>query len=159
MKKVSLPNMPATRAQDYELDGKYCRVIYKPKETFPDRVAISAQAFEIDAKGNFAFAPNGEPSRTHGTDHTVYATNLGDTHSLKPAWVRQQMDANLELAAAQEVAIVDSLPKIGEVGDRLYCDPYFYTWVQGTVLDICDGKAKDLFKLLNNSAELHDLSI
>lgn len=158
MNKITLANTPP-RGQDYELNGKFARVIYVPKETNSDRVTVNMQAFEIDANGAFVSGPNGAPSRTHATDHTITTSNLGDTHTLKPAWVREQRDANPTLAAEQNVDIVTQLPATAEIGDRVYKDPYFYMWVQGMIADNTDAKAAELFKLLANSAQLHAIQL
>lgn len=161
MKKVKLAKMPAKRAQDFELDNsKFARVIYKPVESRPDRIVIEAQAFEVDAKGQFVAYETGEPSRTPSTTHTISVTGLGDTHTLDPGWVRVVGTFDFNAGSVPEgTTKVTALPATGEEGDHVWYKEALYRWDKGVLLTILEGKAAELENLLKNSATLQTFTL
>lgn len=164
MKSVTLGNRPVTLAprtkiEDFEDDGKYVRVSLKLRETTTDNIEIDAQAFEVDANGFFVAAPDGRPSRTRGTVHLVNASSLGDTHTLKPGWVRIVGDYNRETF---EKSAVFAPGKPTQKPDdtnptRQHYDTdtgIGYKWSRGETNGIARAKAKEMIELGNNSAPI-----
>lgn len=159
MNKVSLPGLPAKRAADYDIgNGNYARVIYTPQESKPDRKQIEAQAFQIDANGNFVPADTGVPSRTAGTVHVISVTGIGDTHTLTPGWVRVVGDYNAD-SLPEGTTIVEILPATADVGDTAYMGDTMYRWDEGMLETILKGKAQELADLIRNSTALNDFEL
>lgn len=162
MERVTLPGLPAKRAADYQLDGfdppRYARVIYTPQESKPDRKMIEAQAFEVDANGNFvANVVNGMPSRTAGTIHVISISGIGDTHTLQPGWVRvvgTYHEENLPTGA-----VIGTLPATGNVGDMVFTGEHLYRYDAGMLEGVLQTKANELAQLLRNSTAIGDFEL
>lgn len=178
MQKITLPKrptqLPPTAAlREYRLpNGKPVRVFIELHQSpfdengdpIPaDMLVVYAQGYEMTDAGDFAVAPNGYPSRTKRTAHTVQRSAIGDTKSLKPAWVRH--------APASQTAITpDTMPPGSFTGDALpaagthegqiaYVGGKFYEWTDGETERIARGKASDMQNIDNNSAVLSGLAL
>jgi len=158
MKRVTLPTAPATRCMEFERDGKFVRVLYRPVESQPDRRVIAAQAFEMTADGNFAQIATGAPSRVQETQHTLNISSIGDTHTLLPGWVREQVTASKE-ELPEGYVVMDTLPETGNDGDLVFVDPIPYRWDKGMVQTVCETKAEQMFALIKNSEALLDFEM
>lgn len=170
---TELGNRPkmANRAFDYELTGiegvtRYARVILKPLGSFPDRLEVELQAFEMTAEGIPASHPvTGEASRTPGTKHTIYLTGMGDTHTLVPGWVRRvgSFDPTAEpgtpTAAPPSTPMLDNLPVSGEVDQHVWVKGALYRWDVGEIRRVTEGKADELAGLLRNSESIGDFTL
>lgn len=164
MNPITLPNrpsnMPNTQAiREYELDGIMCRVILALSAGMVDNhIEIKAQAYQMDEAGNFMSAPNGYPSRTTNTTHTVNTTGIAaKSATLLPAWLRTMPEGATSVDAGslpEGVEVVTTLPATAEVGERVYCDPYLYRWDAGIVELTAIAKAEELFNIVANSAPL-----
>jgi hypothetical protein len=159
MEKVTLPGMPARRAQDYAIEGgRFARVIYVPQENRPDMKRIEAQAYEVNAAGAFVPAAEGYPSRTPGTQHTIAATGLGDTHTLTPGWVREVGYYNTD-TLPEGTLIATQLPASGDIDERVFVEPHLYRFDMGEVARIMEGKAKELADLLRQADALAEFEL
>jgi hypothetical protein len=169
MEKVTLPGLPERRAADYQLDGfnapRYARVIYTPQESKPDRKIIDAQAYEVDANGNFVAAPLGYPSRTPGTLHTIAMHGIGDTHTITPGWVRIVGNYDPEATAGATNALptgtefVETRPATGTAGAFIWWQGQLYQWQEGILDQILRGKAEELAGILRNSLASQDFEL
>lgn len=164
MYKITLPGVPDKRAADYDLgDGKYARVIYTPQESSSDRKVIEVQAFEVDGFGLFVATPNGHPSRTPGTKHTIQTSGLGDTSTLLEGWVRVVGDYSATPEGNQkplptDIVIADALPSVPET-EFAYILGTLYRWDKGVLETIMQGKAEELQRLLRASNSLADFNL
>jgi hypothetical protein len=162
MDKVTLPGLPERRAADYQLDGfdppRYARVVYTPQESKPAYALIEAQAFEVDTNGVFQSAPNGTPSRSTATKHTVQLAGVGDTHTLLPGWVRVVGTYDIN-NLPEGTQILDTLPESGTESDRIWCNNKLYRWSLGMVEEIMRGKAAELAGVLRNSAAMENFGL
>lgn len=172
MKKKTLPNAPARRFGDYELEGftppRFARVIYQLIESKPDRKVIEAQAFEVDALGALVPYETGAPSRTPGTTHTIAASGMGDTHTLAPGWVRVVPpsgttwtlgDTAMPRNLPEGCEPVDALPEVGVEGQQVFFNEQVMAWSLGVVETILRGKAEELAGILRNAEQLGDLNL
>lgn len=161
--KRDLPNKPAKRASDYQLDGfeppRFARVVYSPIESLPHSKVIEAQAFEVDAGGNLVAAPNGASSRTPGSRHSLMTTGIGDTHTLVPGWIRVPGNFKLvaevgQLGVPPGTRPLDALPAEGTVGENVWVQDKLYRWDEGMLEGILRAKADELAGILRNSSAL-----
>lgn len=162
--KTVLPNQ-ADRMADYKLEEfdppRYARVKYVPQESRPDRVVIEAQAFEVDANGNFISIKHGpkagEPSRTSGTSHVIALSGISaGTHTLKPGWVKVpgSYDPSLPDGSVgglpEGVPRVDSLPSQANTNDQVWYNNTLWRWDEGMIESVMRSKAEELAALLRN---------
>lgn len=170
MERVTLPNAPAKRSADFQLDGfdppRFARVVYQPQETKPDRVMVEAQAFEVDADGRLVAYSTGAPSRTSGTLHMIGKSGVGDTHTLQPGWVRVVGDYSptpdpdsKQTALPEGCQIVSEKPATGNPGDLIYVDPTMYRWDEGMLEGVMKAKAEELAGLIRNTAAIADIEL
>lgn len=173
MNEVTLPNMPAQRAQDFELTEfdppRFARVIYSREESKADRAVISVQAFEVDVEGRFvaSSAINGAPSRTPATTQTIVKTGIGDTHTLRPGFVRVVGSYSDDLEAAipgqqplpTGTVTSDQLPESAVEGAQYWVNQTLYRWDAGELARIMRGKAEELSGILRNSDEFAELEL
>lgn len=171
-KKTQLPEAPSRRFIDFELEGftppRYARVIYQPVESAADRKVVHAQAFEVDASGKLVAYSTGAPSRTAGTNHTISASGIGDTHTLTPGWVRVAPPSGVNWTSGSE-SMPANLPEGCEPVDELPGDPtpnqlvfmgdHVWRYCQGEVYRICEGKAEELAGILRNSDAMSELDL
>lgn len=167
MELTTFPNRPAqlpprTRLEDFTTDGGVrARVSLRLRESEgSDRLVIDAQAFEVDADGHFVNAPDGRPSRTPGTGHTIAASSLGDTHTLQPGWVRIVGDYDphtFESTAPRGEGRPADPPDFDANPTGQYYDTTTgigYRWDEGEVLRVAKGKVQELERILANSAPI-----
>jgi hypothetical protein len=164
MERIELPNRPATMPEnsalfEFEHEGVLARVILGMKADMVDgHIVMSAQAFEMSADGQFMPAPNGYPSRTASTTHTINTSGLiAKTATLAPAWIKDVGHAGNEvnLENLPEGAIAaDELPAAGQPGDRVYVDPFLYVWDEGIAISTAKEKVKELCAIVTASAPL-----
>lgn len=149
------------KSVQYDLgNGKFARVVMEVQNRKTDRIEIEAQAFEIDANGNFVNAPNGAASRTPGTTHVIATSGIAaGTHALKPAWVKVIGNYD-ENSLGDNVAKVHGKPeKDGEIGDSVYdLDTGIqYNFTRGLLEDLRQGKCEELLNIINQSGEIAGL--
>lgn len=166
MKAVTLGNRPTTlaprvRIEDYEEDGKFFRVSLVLRESRnDDNVEIDTQAFEVDADGRFVTGPDGRPSRTSGNSNVVAASGLGDTHTLKPGWVRIVGDynqENFEPTATFGPGKPTAKPNFETNPTGQHYDTETgigYRWERGLIQDLARERVKDMNRIRANSAPL-----
>lgn len=162
MERTTLKNRPValapmTRLEDFT-DGKgFVRVSLTLRQGDAEQLTIDAQGFEVDGKGANVIAPDGRPSRTPGTQHTVMASALGDTHTLNPDWVRIVGT----YTAADFTATGTGKPsKPGTDGDEYFdtASEIGYRWDEGEVLRIARGKADEMGRIRSNSRQIAGLA-
>lgn len=165
---TQLPGLPEKRAFDFQMDEfnppLYARVIYVPQESRPDRKTIEVQAFQVDENGAFVAAPNGAASRTAGTVHVIAVSEIGDTQTFVPGWVRvvgdySETPSDNQNGLPAECQVLDVLPVEGEVGDLAYVNPTMYRWDKGLLIVIMEGKVKELMGMLRNAEAISNLDI
>lgn len=169
MQEVTLGNRPTamapmTKIVDFQVETGYVRVCLKLSQPDPINLVISAQAFEVDDQGVNLVAPDGRPSRTGDTSHTLIASSLGDTHTLKPGWVKI-------MTTYIEADFDASVPR-GEINPTLEPDwsnnpegKFFNTATQtawrwestGEIMRIANGKVEEMMTIIRNSAPLSGL--
>lgn len=168
MERATLGNRPTTQApmsriEDFVVDGTHVRVSLKLKPGPSDDIhIIDAQAFEVDANGINIPAPDGRPSRTGSTGHTVQASSLGDTHTLKPGWVRivgdydaSTFEPTAARAMGKPVAGVEPDWESNPTGQHFDTETGIgYRWDEGENLRVARGKVQELLALLRNSAPI-----
>lgn len=168
MERVTLGNRPATlpprcKIEDFLHDGKYVRVSLKLREgTVENHFILDAQAFEVDANGLNVVGPDGRPSRTSNSGHTIETTSIGDTHTLNPGWVRivGDYDANtFEPTAVRGTGGKPTEePEISTNPTRQFYDTdsgIGYRWDdEGESLRICKSKVLEMCNIIRNSAPL-----
>lgn len=178
MQKITLPNrptqMPATSAlREYRLpNGKPVRVIIDSHQSPfdengapipPDMMVLYAQGYEMTEDGHFAVAPDGRPSRTRRTAHTVQRSAIGDTRSLKAAWVRHA-------PVSQTTITPETMPPGSYTGATLpakgthegqiaYVGGKFYEWTDGETERVARGKAENMGSIIDNSAVLSGMAL
>lgn len=148
------PLAPLTRIVDFNADGVFVRVSLRLRQSAPATLTIDAQAFEVDASGAYVSGPDGRPSRTPESTHSVSTSGLGDTHTLSPGWVRK-----VGTYTAQDFEL-QAQPESPEAGDE-YFDPATdtaYRWDEGETLRIARGKADEMLRIRANSAPLAGIS-
>lgn len=162
-----LPNRPATmpprtRIYDFDCgDGVLARVSLRlVSDGNTSHISIDAQAFEVDEIGLPLWAPDGRPSRTPGTLHTLSASGIGDTHSISPAWTRIVGDYTRE-TFNQQATFAEGKPTVDGVN---YGDQYFdeltgigYVWNKGEALGIAEAKAEEMKRIVRNSPQISGL--
>lgn len=171
MQPIELPNRPTgltpkNALLEYEYEGIKARVILTLDDTLKDNhLMISAQAYEMNEDGTFVQAPNGYPSRTPSSVHTVNSTSLGTKQvpkqaTLAPGWVLtlppNQTSVNADNLPEGCVA-VETLPETASVGDTVYKDPYMYRWDEGIAVATAKSKVEELFNIIANSQPLSGL--
>jgi hypothetical protein len=167
MEITTLGNRPETLAQrtrilDFDLgDGNFARVSLKQTDVQPDRLTLSAQAYQVDAQGNILFGPDGRPSRTQDTSHVINITSfIGQdrTHTLDPGWVRVVGDYDgdtFEPTAPRGEENPTDEPDWEEnpTGQFYNTDTGIgYRWDDGEALRIARGKAADMQSIVAGSA-------
>ena len=171
MNPIELPSRPTgltpkNAVLEYEHQGVLARVVLTLDDTLKDNhLSIVAQAFQLDEAGAFVQAPNGYPSRTPSSTHTVNASALGTRQAprqatLPPGWV-QVMPPNQSSVDAEhlpEVCVeVDELPESAAVGDLVFKDPYLYRWDEGIAVATAKAKVEELLAIVSNSTPLSGL--
>lgn len=166
MNQVTLGNRPETlppmtKLLDYDAgDGKYVRVSMKLLGTANDTVTVNAQAYQVDANGNFTVAPDGRASRTMDTNHTIATSSLGDTHTMNPAWVRVVGDYNadtFEPSAPRGIGKPTAPPDVAENPSKQYYDTAAgvgYRYDNGEISRIAEGKVNDMLGIITNSGAI-----
>lgn len=137
------------------------RVSLKLRESdSSDRLIIDAQAFQVTDTGRFVAGPDGRPSRTPGTAHTIATSALGDTHTLHPGWVRIVGDydhTTFEPTATRGPGVPVDPPDLiaNPTGQHYDTDTGTgYRWDEGEVLRIAKSKVEELDRILANSAPI-----
>lgn len=160
MKKIQLPNYPQSLpshidVRDFDLeDGRYVRVFMElDTEVKVGHFHLSAQAYEMTADGNFVTAPNGYPSRTERTTHTVIASALGDTAQLDDDWVRH--DGQVSPETVIELQHVDQRPTepASEYGVLVWdtTHNHAWRWAEGFADGTARAKVQDMLAILASS--------
>lgn len=168
MERITLPNAPTDlspmdAALDYSFgDNKFARVILEMSQSDNDMFIIKAQAYEMDAAGNYAMAPKGYPSRTRQTTHTVAASSLGDTATLVPGWVRMAPPNKVNYAMDSEslpegTQQLDALPATGNAGEHVMVGDTLYAWNIGVARQVAQGKVEELEQTLRVSVPLSNM--
>lgn len=166
---VTLKNRPATpaprtRLYDFQEDDVLVRVSLRLQEAQESgNLTIDAQAFQVDAEGQYMAAPDGRPSRSPGSKHVLHTSSLGDTHSLHPGWVRIVGDydaATFEKTATRSAGRPVEEPdfETNPTGQHFNeSTGVGYRWSQGEAYAIALGKAEELLRIVKNSAPLSGL--
>lgn len=148
--RLEIPGIEYARATHYALgDGRCARVVVTPVETRPDRFVVEAQAFEIDTAGVLLPGPDGIASRTPGTMHSINRTELGDTATVQPGWVRMVGDYNDDTLPEEYERSAVAL--VGNNASGLYYNTVTgtaYRWDIGCLEQIRLGKAAELLSIL-----------
>jgi hypothetical protein len=104
MKQIQLPSFPTDLPSTIEVrdfisdDRTYYRVVMELEATVRnDHFHMTAQCFEMNADGTFVQAPNGYPSRSNSTTHTVHKDDLGDTVEVDDDWCRHTGEVTPEM--------------------------------------------------------------
>lgn len=168
MDHVTLGNRPATmpprtKIEDYQDGATYVRVSLKLLAPSTDSLTLDAQAFQVDATGAIVAGPDGRPSRTPGTQHSVITSSLGDTHTLAPGWVRVVGDytaESFEPDAPRGSGRPTAPPAVGDT-TGMYFDTatgigYRYD-ADGETGRIARGKVDEMLRILANSDALAGL--
>lgn len=149
-------------------NGIYCRVSLTRSALDPRLVAegggtvettqvVVKKAQQIDAQGNLVARPDGLASGTRTTSETVDTTEIGDTKTWRPGWVRVPPGAGATIAAdslPEGATALEALPETGEPGQQVYVEPTLYLWHEGLVAAMVDGKGDELLRVLRNSDQL-----
>lgn len=143
--------------RDYNLGGgKYARVIMEASRDTYNGVTnfvLFGQAYELDKQGRMVQAPNGYPSRTSRTPHTVPESAMGLTIELEDAWVMFAGDFDPENPG--DVATVDTKPEEpgDKYGETVWCeeDQCLYRWTEGFADIVARVKLNDLLTVLKTS--------
>lgn len=163
MQRITLPGQPAAlpshvAVHDFDLgDGRYCRVILELEtEVKNEHFTLHAQAYEMDAAGQFVIAPLGYPSRSNRTAHTVIASALGDTQQLEDAWVRHvgPVGGVVDPDALQLPRVTARPTAPGaEYGALVWDDTvgHAWRWAEGFADGTARTKARDLLNVLQSS--------
>lgn len=173
MQLTNLANLNGPRVQCFQMNnGKFALVTYTIAREETDRVEVEVQAFEIDAGGNNVKVAvgrrTGQPSRTSGTTHVIPRSGNGDTHRLRPGWIRvpgefTPMPGGIINGLPQGTPMLDALPATAELGDVVWLSTNgngaAYRWVQGTLLDIMGGKVRELEQLIDQSGDMAELDL
>lgn len=164
MQRIQLPNRPATMPAntallEFEHEGILARVILTNKPDMVDgHLVMSAQAFQMTEEGQFVSAPNGYPSRTSGTTHTVNTSGLiAKTATLAPGWIRDVGHAGNEVNPEnlpEGATVAEALPASGEAGQRIYVEPFLYVWDEGIAVATAIDKVKELCAIVSASETL-----
>lgn len=171
MERTQFGNRPAqlaalTKIEDFITDqGLRVRVSLKlVQSNVPDHLLIDAQAFEVDVNGYAVTAPDGRPSRTPNTQHSIVSSSLGLTHTLHPGWVRvvgTYDEASFEATAPRGVGKPVAEPDWDTNPTGQYYDTQTgigYRWVEGEVLRIARGKVEEMERIVRNSGALSGIS-
>lgn len=171
MDRTTLGNRPATlqprmKIEDFIADGHHVRVSLKLVErqatdlSVIPSLMISAQAFEVNADGYNITGPDGRPSRTPESMHSVIATSLGDTHTLNPGWVRIVGDYDNE-TFEQSAVFANGKPAGEPDWETNPTGQHFdtftgvgYRWAEGETLTVARGKVEEMLNIIRNSAPL-----
>lgn len=165
MERATFGNRPAvlpplTRIEDFLCQDVRVRVSLMLHKSDTERLVLDAQAFELDAQDQFVVAPDGRPSRTRSTEHTILATSLGDTHTLHPGWVRIVGDYDqdtFEATAPRGQGKPTDPPDWSTNPKGQFYDEdtgIGYRWDAGEALRIARGKAEELCTIVRNSTHL-----
>lgn len=168
MEQITLPNRPqnlpaSVAVLEFEHEGVLARVILTLSDRVEnDNLQFTAQAYEMNADGSFKAAPNGFPSRTANTTHTVLASGLtvSKTATLEPGWIKHFVPGQAGMTAENlpEGAIaLSELPALGNVGDLVFVDPWLWKWDEGIALHTAKLKVEELTSILGNSRVLSGL--
>jgi hypothetical protein len=167
MKRVTLGNrpvavQPGTRTEDFDTGvGNFVRVSMKKVEAQSDRLTLSAQAYQVNAEGSYVPGPDGRPSRTQDTTHSINITGFyGEdrTHTLDPGWVRVVGDydeANFESTALRGTAIPVGEPDWATNPTGQFFNTATskgYRWDEGEALRIARSKAGDMQSIIDGSS-------
>lgn len=163
MKKIELATYPTqlpnnVEVRDYDMeDGTYFRVIMEvDPNTKLDHLHMTAQAFEMNADGSFKQAPNGYPSRTRSSTHTVLADSLNDTIFMDDAWVRHVVAAGSTLdPVALNLPTVTARPtEPGTEYGQLVWDSsamHAWRWQEGYADGVARAKLQDIQRIMRAS--------
>lgn len=169
MQRVTLGNRPTNSNPnkpviDYNFGDQmqwYGRVFF---DILADNVlklyVMQAQAFEVDMDGNFIPSPDGPPSRTDLTPHTVMQTAItARTNTMGPGWVRTlpPSQTTVDPSNLPEGTLTrTSLPAIGSVaiGQLVYVAPNLWLADEGEIRKCAMVKIDQLATVLANSVEL-----
>lgn len=171
MEQITLPNRPTNLSPKVEVlefahEGIKARVILSLDDSLNNgHLLLQAQAYQMTDDGGFVSAPNGYPSRTSNTTHTVLATSLGskavpNTHTLTPGWVKH-LPPNQTAVSVDNLpegsVVAETLPVSASVGDLVFVEPYLYRWDEGIATATARSKVEELLMILANSAPLSGL--
>lgn len=172
IRTAQYPTVLAPNVAVEELDlggGLYCRVSLTRSALDPRLVAdgggatetmqvVVKKAQQIDADGHLVARPDGLASGTRTTNETVDTSEIGDTKTWRPGWVRIPPGAGQVLAPGslpEGCEILEALPKEGTAfGQQVYVEPTLYEWHPGLVAAMVDGKGDELVRILRNSDQL-----
>ena len=169
MQEVVLGNRPVQQAPmskllDFEHEGKHIRVSIKLSQADPVNLVINAQAFEVDANGVNITAPDGRPSRTGDTGHSVIMSALGDTHTLKPGWTRivgqydqESFEASAPRGTEKPVAEPDWATNPTGQFYNTATDQAWKWDSEGEVFRLAKAKVEEMMNIIRNSAPLAGL--
>lgn len=172
MERITLPNAPvglspmdACLDYQYEIDGvpRYARVILEMSTGEQDHFKIKAQAFEMDADGNYKQAPKGYPSRTKQSNHTVPESSFAaanKTATLAPGWIKLPPSAGVNVNAEslpEGCTVEDELPVTGVIDQLVYVDGTVWKFDKGVARHTAEAKIEELINILANSAPLSNL--
>lgn len=171
MERTTLGNRPATlpprmKIEDFAAEGHHVRVSLKLIErqatdlSVLPTLMISAQAFEVNADGFNITGPDGRPSRTPETMHSVIASSLGDTHTLNPGWVRIAGDFDRD-TFEQSAVFANGKPTDEPDWEANPTGQHYdtftgkgYRWVEGETLGVARAKVDEMLNIIRNSAPL-----
>lgn len=164
MQRVQLPfypaNLPPTlEVRDFEDEGAYFRVVMEISPVITnDHFVMTAQCFQMNADGTFMQAPNGYPSRSNSTTHTVHRDDIGDVVEMDDAWCRH----TATVTAEQLLTLPQSNGRPTEPGTHygaLCWDEtaqagagQAWVWKEGFADSTARAKIEDMKKVLRTSA-------
>lgn len=161
MKPCTLPQFPTNLPDDVEVrdfdleNGQYARVIMEIRREVhngAEHFVLAAQAYEMDAAGNFKAAPLGYPSRSKSSEHTVMSSAMGSTINMDDSWAF--VPGNFDPNNPGDVPVLDSVPE--EPGDKYGNKVYvtglgLHKWTEGFADTVARTKAEDLQNVLKTS--------
>ena len=166
MKLISLPNQPTdlaltTEVRDYDLgDGKFCRVIMELSgSASPDHYELKAQCFEMNKDGGFVAAPNGYPSRSHTSTHTILKSELNKSLFMDDAWCVAAVQFDPINPGDTVIGVGLPLEPGTRYGQLAYDESIqrVYMWKEGYADSTARAKVEDLRQVLASSAQLSGL--
>ena len=163
MKKIELPSYPTNlpshvEVRDFDMeDGTFFRVIMELDTTIKvGHLHMGAQAFQMNEDGSFFQAPNGYPSRSNSSVHTIPADALNDTICMDDGWVRHTMDAGAVLdPVALNLPTVTARPiEPGTEYGQLVWDStanHAWRWQEGFADGTARAKLQDAARVVRSS--------
>lgn len=153
---ASLPSHVEVRDVDME-DGTFFRVVMELDTAVKiGHLQISAQAFEMNADGTFKQAPNGYPSRSGGSIHTIPADALNDTVCMDDDWVRHTpVSAETLDPVALGLDVVEGRPTVSgtEYGQLVWdsARQHAWRWAEGFADSTARAKLQDVARVVRSS--------